>query len=253
MTKHNNLRSALEPCPFCSAEMQHYRDEQGEFFMHPGLVTDSDCFMSGKGVQPRHYAAWNRRALASDTIGNGGGETMYGMVVDQAWLDRHPPVGEPVGLREPPKLLSEEEGKSLLEKAECLWKDLQANNLGGFSGPNRPFYILHEFRRVIEEYGGRDVGLKWSKNQLDALATPARTDETAPLQKRIAELEAEVARLRVAIKEIADGIENGENCWVNLYTQMCCSGRDCGCQGSIHADLITHDLRAALTPEKPND
>lgn len=72
-----------------------------------------------------------------------------------------------------PKLLSESEGKALLEKAEQLWRDLQENNLGGFSGINRPFYILHEFRRVIEEFGGRDVGLHWSKDQLEAAAIAA--------------------------------------------------------------------------------
>ncbi|HWU32819.1 MAG TPA: hypothetical protein VN108_08095 [Marmoricola sp.] len=72
--------------------------------------------------------------------------------------------------REAPDLLSPEEGKSLLADAEQLWRDLQRNELGGFSGHNRPFYILHEFRRVIEKYGRRDVGLTWSKDDLDALA-----------------------------------------------------------------------------------
>lgn len=67
-----------------------------------------------------------------------------------------------------PELLSTEEGSSLLKQAEELWSDLQGNNLGGFSGGNRPFYILHEFRRVIEAFGHRDTGLKWSKNDLDA-------------------------------------------------------------------------------------
>lgn len=73
-----------------------------------------------------------------------------------------------------PKLFDQSEAKALLVRAENLWSDLQANNLGGFSGINRPFYILHEFRKVIEEFGNRDVGLAWSKDQLDAaLSTPA--------------------------------------------------------------------------------
>lgn len=67
-----------------------------------------------------------------------------------------------------PQLLDQSEAKALLIKAENLWSDSQANNLGGFSGINRPFYILHEFKSVIEEFGNRDVGLSWSKDQLDA-------------------------------------------------------------------------------------
>lgn len=77
--------------------------------------------------------------------------------------------------RTPPELLTEDERKSLLKDAELLWKDLQDNNLGGYSDGNRPFYILHEFKRVIEKYGHRDVGLNWSKNDLDALS-PASTN-----------------------------------------------------------------------------
>lgn len=71
--------------------------------------------------------------------------------------------------RPPPELLSTEESKELLTKAEGLWRDLQENNLGGFSGINRPFYILHAFRSVIEQFGHRDTGLTWSKNDLDAI------------------------------------------------------------------------------------
>lgn len=81
--------------------------------------------------------------------------------------------------RAPPELLTEEEGKSILADAETLWRDLQENNLGGFSGINRPFYILWQFKGVIEKYGNRDVGLTWSKNDLDALASkePADVDQ----------------------------------------------------------------------------
>lgn len=56
----------------------------------------------------------------------------------------------------------------MLRDAERLWNDLQKNNLGGYSGGNRPFYILHEFKRMIEKYGNRDVGLTWSKDDLEA-------------------------------------------------------------------------------------
>jgi hypothetical protein len=71
--------------------------------------------------------------------------------------------------RTPPELFSEAERKEILADAEALWADLQKNNLGGFSDGNRPFYILHEFKRIIEKYGHRDVGLTWSKNELDAI------------------------------------------------------------------------------------
>jgi len=71
--------------------------------------------------------------------------------------------------REPPELFSEAERNDILADAEALWKDLQENRLGGFSGANRPFYILHEFKRIIEKYGNRDVGLTWSKDELDAI------------------------------------------------------------------------------------
>lgn len=67
-----------------------------------------------------------------------------------------------------PELLDSDEAKALLSEAEMLWSDLEANNLGGFSNGNRPFYIVWKFKQIIEEFGNRDVGLKWSKDQLDA-------------------------------------------------------------------------------------
>jgi hypothetical protein len=78
-----------------------------------------------------------------------------------------------------PKLLSDAERKELLADAEWLWERLEANDIGGFSGINRPFYIMHAFKEVIEKYGGRDVGLTWSKNALDAALTspPAQAPE----------------------------------------------------------------------------
>jgi len=66
-----------------------------------------------------------------------------------------------------PELLTSDESKTLLTMAEQLWSDLQANNLGGFSSGNRPFYILWKFKTVIEQFGHRDVGQSWSKNDLD--------------------------------------------------------------------------------------
>lgn len=80
-------------------------------------------------------------------------------------------------MREFPELLSEDERKSLLAEAEQLWDDLQKNSLGGYSGHNRPFHIFHVFKQVIEKYGHRDVGLTWSKNDLDELPEPAVTEK----------------------------------------------------------------------------
>jgi hypothetical protein len=67
-----------------------------------------------------------------------------------------------------PDLLSEAERKALLGDAEWLWRRLEANDIGGYSGVNRPFYIMHAFKEVIEKYGRRDVGLAWSQNDLEA-------------------------------------------------------------------------------------
>lgn len=72
--------------------------------------------------------------------------------------------------REPPKLLTKVETAEMLKEAEWLLKDLLENNLGGYSGINRPFYILHAFERMIEKYGNRDVGLNWTYNQLKDLS-----------------------------------------------------------------------------------
>lgn len=66
-----------------------------------------------------------------------------------------------------PELLTIDEKKDLLLEAEILWRDLQENKLGGYSDGNRPFFILHQFKRVIEKYGHRDVGLTWSNDDLE--------------------------------------------------------------------------------------
>lgn len=66
-------------------------------------------------------------------------------------------------------LLSAQESAALLKLAEETWTDLQANNLGGFSDGNRPFWLLHAFKQVIETFGGRDVGLHHSQDELEAI------------------------------------------------------------------------------------
>lgn len=74
-----------------------------------------------------------------------------------------------------PRLLDDTEKADLLKRAENLWSDLQRNDLGGFSGINRPFWILHQFQDIIEVFGGRDVGLHWSQNDLDAARAKQET------------------------------------------------------------------------------
>lgn len=66
-----------------------------------------------------------------------------------------------------PELLSEDEAAAIQAQAARLWADLQDNRLGGFSGFNRPFYIAFAMRKAIEEFGHRDTGLSWSKNEID--------------------------------------------------------------------------------------
>jgi hypothetical protein len=80
--------------------------------------------------------------------------------------------------RKPPNLLTADEASDILKDAERLWSALEGNQLGGYSGRNRPFYILHEFKAVLEKYGRRDVGLSWSKNDLDALTAKPEAVKT---------------------------------------------------------------------------
>lgn len=74
MTTKPNEPDALEPmpCPFCAASFRHVSDKDGEFWMHSGVVTDDDCFMSGQGIFPRQLSAWNRRAHAQPVADDGG-------------------------------------------------------------------------------------------------------------------------------------------------------------------------------------
>jgi hypothetical protein len=58
------------------------------------------------------------------------------------------------------EMLSDEERRALLTKAENLWRALEGNNLGGYSSQNRPFYIFEAFREVIEDFGQRNTGYR---------------------------------------------------------------------------------------------
>jgi hypothetical protein len=49
------------------------------------------------------------------------------------------------------------ERKTLLAKSEQLWDDLQRNELGGYSGINRPFHIAEVFKEIAREARARGV------------------------------------------------------------------------------------------------
>lgn len=137
-----------------------------------------------------------------------------------------------------PELLSATEGKELLGLAEELWSDLQRNNLGGYSGINRPFYILNEFRRVIEQFGRRDVGLHWSKNDLDAAlaAQPAPVSGADAGLRRAAQALADQASDTYRKRNGQIGsieADDGEKCWI------------------VHDDDML-ELRAALQSPAPS-
>lgn len=101
----------------------------------------------------------------------------------QAWLTLNaapPPLSPPDTGNVGAQLLTDAEAKSLQELAEAAWGDLQKNKLGGYSGINRPFYLVWMFKTVIERYGRRDVGLQHSKNALDEAYERGRNSAALP-------------------------------------------------------------------------
>jgi len=50
----------IKPCPFCGQHLRFVRRVQDVFF-HPGVVTDTDCFLSGRGVRVNELPNWNKR------------------------------------------------------------------------------------------------------------------------------------------------------------------------------------------------
>jgi len=68
--------------------------------------------------------------------------------------------------KEAPKILTQQESDWLMKISENLVKDILEDNLGGYSGINRPFHVKHMIEVAIEKIGNRDVGLKCSYNEL---------------------------------------------------------------------------------------
>ena len=64
---------------------------------------------------------------------------------------------------------------------------------------------------------------------------PSRADGDAQLISAAPDLLA-------AVKEAVAAVESGD-----LYGPLCCGGgAECGCRGASNADLLLHDLRAAI-------
>ena len=67
------------------------------------------------------------------------------------------------------KLLTKDEHASIQKFAEDVWVALEENELGGYSGINRPFYLIWMFKKVIEKYGDRNIGLTLTADEVDAI------------------------------------------------------------------------------------
>lgn len=65
-------------------------------------------------------------------------------------------------------LLTVDEEKLLLIKAEYLFEDIIENRPGGLSGVNRPFSIKAYFKEVIEDFGKRNIGYRMNKYEIEA-------------------------------------------------------------------------------------
>lgn len=83
-----------------------------------------------------------------------------------------------------PELLTEDEKQALLQKSVDLWNALEENKLGGFSSINRPYFIMHEFKEIIEKYGKRDVGLTWQSIDLQKARKNNTDIEVQPLEDK---------------------------------------------------------------------
>lgn len=73
-------------------------------------------------------------------------------------------------------------------------------------------------------------------------AVAAQAAIAAVYAPRLAELEAEVERLRDGLAEAIAAISDPRG----LDDAICCSGHMCGCRGSSHRELLLHDLSEVL-------
>ena len=73
-------------------------------------------------------------------------------------------------------------------------------------------------------------------------AVAAQAAIAAVYAPRLAELEAEVERLRDGLAGAIAAISDPRG----LDDAICCSGHMCGCRGSSHRELLLHDLSEVL-------
>lgn len=67
MTAIDELIEKLAPCPFCGGALKKKGVYTGPgvyeaVWFHPGVVTDTDCLLSGRGFYSQELEAWNTRA-----------------------------------------------------------------------------------------------------------------------------------------------------------------------------------------------
>lgn len=189
----------FKSCPFCRSKCTirkpQYLPTMEDNFHYPDDILIIGCSNDICPIHPKMKFA---------DIGNGKAKAIA------AWNTQASVPDQPVE-RTYPQLLSEDEKKGLLEKAENLWSALEANNLGGLSGINRPFLILNEFREAIEQFGNRDTGLTWSINDLRKAKAPKREIVDPDLLTIVRMIAADdKAKFQQEAKNLLSKIEDGE-------------------------------------------
>jgi hypothetical protein len=70
--KLDYVPAELEGCPFCGAQPYWLGVRQGAWiephFYHPGVTTDKDCVLSGRGCSMDYVEIWNTRATDEAVI-----------------------------------------------------------------------------------------------------------------------------------------------------------------------------------------
>ena len=124
----------------------------------------------------------------------------------------------------------------LLKRAENLWGSLQNNDLGGYSGINRPFWIVSVFREIIEEFGNRDTGYTWSQDDLKKAREAGVVDSTPPVDTINIKREVlQGARAALAI--------------ILKTHDMTCKGKECQISGIDIGRVSLASLDAVLEGE----
>ena len=78
-----------------------------------------------------------------------------------------------------------------LGRAERLWADLQRDELGGYSGINRPFWIAEQFRQVRAEAEGppselREAFVRYCRYSQPVIGSPKQLKQHDAMQRQAA-------------------------------------------------------------------